>query len=215
MRPRDTRKAVARSGTYSRFVSVLRWVLPLSALGSLVVLVAWPLVQAQKWSGAVSAIIPNLVVEKLHFTGLDAKEQPFSLDAAKALQTANTKNVIDLEKPQGEIALNNGAWVAGRANYGRFDQTSHRLWLGGDVQLYHDQGYAFATNEAQVDLTKNIAWGEKPVIIHGAFGEIHGEGFRLLDGGSSFIVTGHATAHLNLRTLSPSDKPSVGQTAPP
>ncbi|MDD5586184.1 MAG: LPS export ABC transporter periplasmic protein LptC [Alphaproteobacteria bacterium] len=209
---RDTRRAAAHSAAYSRAVGVLRWALPLAVLMVLVALIVLPMIQAKKITAAVAEAVPNLVVEKLNLTGLDAKNQPYSLTAAKALQAENAKNVIDLEMPQGDIALENGAWLAGKAQYGRYDQENKRLWLGGNVELFHDQGYQFTTSEAQVDMSQNTAWGDQPVLIQGAFGEIRGQGFRVLEKGNVVVIKGHAQALLNLQTAKPSDKPSAKST---
>jgi len=192
---------VAQSGAYTRFVGRLRRFLPAIVFLLLLTLVVWPMVNNRKWSTIVNDAVPNLVVENLHFSGLDDQEQPYSLTALRAFQAGNTKNLVDLEKPEGEVTLNNGAWLAGKASYGRFDQQAKRLWLGGDVELFHDQGYSFTTSDAQLDLDKNTAWGDEPILIQGSFGEIRGTGFRVLDGGDVLVVEGHAKAKLYVGNL--------------
>jgi lipopolysaccharide export system protein LptC len=210
IRPRDTRRAIAQSGGYSRVVGLLRWALAGLVLVLLAAVLIWPMVQTNKLHTIITESVPNLVVENLHLTGLDDSDQPYSLTAERALQAGKTKNFIDLEKPQGEITLNNGAWVAGKAQYGRFDQPGKRLWLGGNVQIFHDQGYQFTTSEAQLDMSHDAAWGDQPVLIQGSFGEIRGQGFRLLKRGTVMIVKGHAQALLNLEAeASSSPKPPV------
>lgn len=149
------------------------------------------------------------MIENLHMNGLDEKGEPYSLTATRALQSTDSKNIIDLVKPLGELTLKSGTWLAGKAEQGRFDQNTDKLWLGGDVEFFHDGGYQFTTSDAQFDLKNNLAWGERPVVIQGAFGVIHGQGFRILSGGKVVIVTGHSTATLNLRNAQPSDKPAV------
>lgn len=212
-RPRDTRRAMEQSAAYSRTVGLLRWILPLLVLLVLLVLIVWPMLRTQDIAATVTEAIPNLVVENLNLTGLDANNQPYSLTAARALQAADARNLIDLEKPKGDITLNSGAWLAGRADYGRFDQEHKRLWLGGNVQLFHDGGYQFTTNEAQADLGENLAWGDQPVLIQGAFGEIRGQGFRMLDKGKVMVIKGPARATLYLQRPAPSDKPEKKGTS--
>jgi lipopolysaccharide export system protein LptC len=192
----------------SLIVAKLRVALPLGALLVLVTLVVLPLIK----DGGIKAVafknIPDLVIKDLHFTGLDTKNEPYSLTAVKTTRPGGLSNIYDLDEPQGEITLANGAWVAGKAKTGRFDQDTHKLWLGGDVQLYHDKGYQFTTEEAQVDLTDNNAWGKKPVLIQGDFGQIRGQGFKLIDSGNVMVVTGPAHASLDLHKMGPSDKPA-------
>lgn len=210
IQPRDTKRVRAeRSPTYSRFVLLLRVFLPVGALFVLGALIVWPMISSHKIMTSVLKNIPDLVIDNLHLTGLDSQNQPYSLNALKATRPSGSSNIYDLEKPEGEITLKTGAWVAGKAQYGRYDMTTRRLWLGGDVHLFHDKGYQFTTNEAQLDMRENYAWGESPVLIQGFFGEIRGQGFRLLDGGHTMVVKGPAHAVLSLRSSQASDKPTV------
>ncbi len=208
LRPRDTQKASARSITYSRFVGILRWVLPLFALAGLISLMLWPMIRAHKLSSIVVEAVPNLMVDKLRLTGLDERNRAYSLTATRALQATGTddRNIVDLEQPEAEIALEGGSWLAGRATKGRLNQAERKLWLGGGAEFFHDDGYRFLSDEVQVDWARSVAWGEKPVLIQGPFGEVRGEGFRILDGGKVLVVTGKATARLDLQRPSRSGK---------
>lgn len=210
LRPKDTAKAKQSGAAYSRAVGILRWVLPSLVLAGLVGLTLWPMISARHLATALVEQVPNLMVDKLHLTGLDSRNQAYSLTAVRALQAkdAKNKNTVDLEKPEAEISLQDGAWLAGKSVYGRLDQTEQKLWLGGTVEFFHDRGYRFISDEAYVDIQKNTAWGGKPVLIQGPFGEVRGEGFRLLEGGKVFLVLGPATARLDLQRRGGSDKPS-------
>jgi len=214
LRPRDTRAALSHSATYSRVVAYLRWIVPLVVLMSLGALFVWPMWQAQKISVAMVDSVPNLMVEKLNLTGLDQNNQPYSLTADRALQAIGAKNLVDLENPKGELSLQNGSWLAGHAAQGRLDQVEKKLWLGGDVEFFHDQGTRFASNEVNVDLGKSLAWGSQPVVIQGSFGVIAGSGFRMLDGGKTLIITGPAEAKLHLQGSKGSGKPDINVSHP-
>ncbi len=206
IRPREKRGSNARR---SRVVSALRFALPFGALAVLMALFIWPMFHTSDITAIALKSIPDLVIKNLHFTGLDTKKEPYSMTAAKATRPGGLNNVYDLDNPQGEITMANGAWLSGKAQYGRYNQDTRQLWLGGDVQLFHDKGYEFTTNEAQVDLDNNNAWGEGPVLIQGGFGEIRGsKGFRVLDSGNVMVVNGPAHASLDLHSSNASDKPS-------
>jgi lipopolysaccharide export system protein LptC len=212
--PRTTRRAErARDFRTTRLIGRLRFFLPATGAMLLIVLVAWPWIDPNKIRSMVVKNIPDLVIEHLHFTGLDSKNQPYSMIAARATRPGGLQNIYDLDKPEGEITLTSGSWVAGKALYGRYDQSKRQLWLGGDVQLFHDKGYQFTTDEAQVDIDDDNAWGEKPVLIQGDFGEIRGKGFRVLDSGKVVVVKGPAKAIINLRPAAASDTPA-GATKP-
>ena len=212
LRPRDTAYARAHSASYTRIVDRLRWILPIVVLIGLGLLLAWPMWQNNQISAVLIDNVPNLMVEKLNLTGLDERNQPYSLTAERALQAINTKNLVDLQKPKGELTLQSGAWMAGHADAGRLDQAAKKLWLGGNVELFHDDGYRFTTDEMNVDLGKSAAWGAKPVVLQGKFGEIEGGGFRLLDGGKAVVITGPARAKLQLRAQRGSDKPNINHS---
>lgn len=203
IRPRETKRAIKARGP-QRAVSVFRFSLPLLALLVLGTLILWPLINPRIIPAVILKNIPDLVIDNLHFTGLDAQNQPYSLSAVKATRPSGTKNIYDLDKPQGEMTLESGNWIASSAQVGRFDQDTRKLWLGGNVQVFHDQGYQFTSDEAQVDLKNYQAWGEKPVLIQGDFGEIRGNGFRLLDSGKVMVVTGPAKATLKAVATKPS-----------
>ena len=130
---------------------------------------------------------------------VDDKNQPYSLVAAQATKPSTLQGIYDLKKPEGEITLQNGTWLDGKADTGRFDQIEKHLWLGGNVRIFHDKGYQFTTDELQVDLNTNEAWGDKNVLIQGDFGTIHGVGFRFIDSGNTVIIKGPAKLSLVYR----------------
>ncbi|MDP9127757.1 MAG: LPS export ABC transporter periplasmic protein LptC [Pseudomonadota bacterium] len=210
IQPRETKRAVkARSSRTTQRIAQLRYILPIGALILLVALALWPMIDPNKIKAMVVKNIADLVVEDLHFTGLDSKNQPYSMTAKRATRPGGgLTNLYDLVNPQAEITLDTGAWISGRAQYGRYDQDKHQLWLGGDVQLFHDKGYQFTTDEAQVSIDEDAAWGEKPVLLQGGFGEIRGQGFRVLDSGKTMVIKGPGKAILNLHSGAPSDKPA-------
>jgi hypothetical protein len=92
------------------------------------------------------------------------------------------------------------------------DQANKKVWLGGSVEFFHDGGYRFLSDEVHIDWTKDLAWGEKPVLIQGPFGEVRGQGFRVLDGGKTLIVIGRRRRS-DLQSVGRSGKPS-GKNSP-
>ena len=206
IQPRDTKRTI-KARREKRLINVFRIALPVGSLLVFGALILWPIIKPNTLKSVILKNVPDLVVDNLHFTGLSTKNEPYSISANKATRPSGVQNIYDLDKPQGEITLANGAWVSGNSIYGRYDQDTRKLWLGGDVRLYHDKGYQFTSDEAQIDLNENYAWGDKPVLIQGNFGEIRGQGFRLLDGGHIMIVKGPAHAFLSLHGGPGSDTP--------
>ena len=208
IRPRETKRIKnAREGRMARFVSKLRVWLPLLAGIVVITLFLWPSLLPNFRMSNIAKNIPDLVIDNLHYTGVDNKNQPYSLVAAQATRPNALHGIYDLTKPEGEITMQNGDWMDGKADFGRYDEIGKKLWLGGNVRLFHDKGYQVTTDEAQINLNTQDVWGDKTVLIQGPFGTIRGVGFRFLDSGHTVVIEGPATAILSLHRSLGSDKP--------
>lgn len=196
VRLRDTSRALQQTSNYTKRVWILRRALPVLVFIVLGALVIWPILTQTKLSETALQNTPNLMIDNLHYTGIDAEGQAYSVTAKRALQGGGGKGLVDLEAPEAEITLHSGAWLVVHASYGRFDQNTKMLWLGGDVRFYHDSGDQVITSDAQIDIAGGRAWGHEPIMIQGPFGEIRGKSWRLLDKEHTFIIDGPATAHL-------------------
>ena len=82
---------------------------------------------------------------------------------------------------KADIMLDNGSWLALTAKTGQFHKESQILELSGSVNLFHDAGYEFRTQNAHFSLAKGTAGGNSPIEGQGPFGLLHASGFRLLD----------------------------------
>jgi len=87
LRLRDTNLTVNQTASYSRNINRLRWVLPVLALLFVLVLFIWPYWHAHNISIAMIESVPNLMIENLKMTGLDVKDQQYSVTAKRALRT--------------------------------------------------------------------------------------------------------------------------------
>ena len=207
IRPRETKRIQrARDGRWAPMVKKLRLWLPVGAGIVLAVLLLWPHLIPNFAFKDITQNVPDLVIDNLHYSGMDDKNEPYSLHAAQATKPASLHGIYDMVKPEGEITLQSGAWLDGKADYGRYDATGKKLWLGGNVRLFHDKGYQVTTDDAQIDLNSEDAWGEKSVLIQGPFGTVRGIGFRFLDSGHMIVVNGPARAILSLHGKDDSDK---------
>jgi lipopolysaccharide export system protein LptC len=208
IRPRLTKRIErAREGRMARLIAKLQIWLPVAAGVVIILLFLWPIIRPTFVMKDIVKNIPDLVIDNLHYTGTDSKNQPYNLMAAQATRPSGLHGIYDLTKTEGDITLQSGAWLDCKADYGRYDEVNKKLWLGGNVRLFHDKGYQVTTDEAQVDLNTDDSWGDKAVLIQGSFGTVRGVGFRFLDGGHTVVVKGPATALLSLHGGSASDTP--------
>ncbi len=200
LRPGVVRRYTRR---YTDFVKGMRILLPLTAVLLLAAVVIWPHLRTGDlrfrigFAAATGNLDddPNLLNPR--YVGTDEKNRPYAVtaDIAKRLSGPDVpqgKVRIGLESPKADITLEDGTWLVLTADTGVFGREKETLDLEGKVNLFHDTGYEFRTEQASVDLAAGIAAGDAPVEGQGPFGMIDGEGFRLLERGNRVVFTGKA-----------------------
>ena len=188
---------------YTRFVRAMRLVLPLIAVGIVGLLVSWPRVEERMAPPpeAASAPAPETVGQNElinpRFESEDQKSQPFTITAARAVQSSDNPDIVFLEKPVGDINLADGSWVAAEAGRGAFNQRAERLILEESVRLFHDKGYEIVTERLLIDMAARIAWSDAAVKGQGPAGTLAASGVRAEAGTGTVIFTGPAKLVLN------------------
>jgi len=190
----------SRHGRVARFARIA---LPLAALGLAGLIFAWsrinPIIERIHISETEQAPeeIDTVTMENARFAGIDAQNRSFNVTAARAVQSADDSNHIDLQQPKADIALSSGAKVAIQSDTGGLQRDTQILELVGGVTLAQDQDYEFHTTKARIDLHARTAAGDAPVNGRGPQGEIQAEGFEILDGGARVIFRGRSRAILH------------------
>lgn len=199
------RRLTLPSSGYSRFVNLMKFLLPAVAVGLLLLVVAWPRIQAGidhlrlSFTRLDLTEARDLRMVNARFSGIDKSHRPYVLTADVARQMPDHNDLMALEGPKGDITLQSGAWLAITAYTGVYLTQGQLLDLFGDVKLFHDRGYELTTDTAHVDMTRGTAEGNDPVQGQGVFGDIASQGFRLLDHGQTIIFTGKAKLHIEPR----------------
>ncbi len=183
-------------GSYSRFVTLAKLLLPTVAVALIAAVFIWPQLQPRDsgfnlgFSELKIGDAERLRMINPRYTGLDQNQLPYEVTAEVANQDSPKADDIELEKPKADMTLSDGTWIAIEAPEGNYGQKTQLLDLFGGVNLFHDSGYEFNSPTARVDLTKGTAEGNERITGHGPFGDAEGEGFRLLDKGKTIIFTG-------------------------
>ena len=182
--------------TYSRFVTMMKVLLPVIALALIVLVVAWPYLKFNdtRFSiGFTTLRVGNVEDPAMinpRFQGADKDRQTFSITADIAKNLLNGDKSIKLEMPKADISLEDGSWLVVTAKNGIYVRQNETLTLNEQVNLFHDSGYEFRTESAVIDLTKGTASGTVSVEGQGPFGNLKAEGFRLVDKGKTIYFTG-------------------------
>ena len=181
---------------YSRFVRVMKLLLPALAVALLLLVAAWP--QLDPANDRLGLGLSELSIEQpdnismlnARFSGFDEKNQPFVITADVASQAPEDENLVNLELPKADITLDDGTWLALMAREGLYDRDVETLDLIGQVGFYHDAGFELHTESARIDLAAGMASGGDPVAGHGFFGEIEAEGFQMFERAERILFIG-------------------------
>lgn len=184
---------------YSRFVTLMKYSLPVVAGIVLLLVVIWPDLKPKPERFSVG--ISDLSVEteggqrvvNARFTGVDSENRPFSITADAVVQDGNTVSEVKLSRPKADVTLASNSWVAISAPKGTFWRKREVLDLIGGVDLFHDNGYEFRTQDASIDFRNGAASGNKPVMGQGPFGTINANGFKILESGDRIVFRGKST----------------------
>lgn len=208
--PEAARPVAAPALRYSRFVSMMKVVLPAVAVVLVAAVALWPQLRDMGEDGFALSFADigreigrtqRLVNARYYST--DADDQPYTITADVAEETEPGSPLLRLDNPKADITLEDGAWVMLGANNGLYSQADGLLDLTGEVNLFHDAGYEMHTSAATLDVEAGEAHGDRPVRGQGPFGELEAEGFRLTDAGKRIYFTGKARLLLH---------PSSGKT---
>ena len=185
----------------SRKVLIVKIVLPLSAVALVGLVFAWPQLQSDNEDFRLDATTPvsdgqsaKPQVLNPRLSGVDEDGQPFEVtaDIATAVVSEEGREVYYLTRPNADISLSGGAWVALSAAEGVYEAATEILTLRDGVSLFHDSGVEFQTESARILMAQNAAESDQPVHGFGEFGEIRSAGIRIIDGGNRIVFTGPA-----------------------
>ncbi len=196
--------------THSRFVQRTKWTLPAIAITLLLLIAAWPQLQAA--FEHVRFGLPHIDLNEARklrmvsprYSGIDRDNRPFTLTAEAASQVQpNSDDLVSLDGPRADMTTNSGNWVELSGEAGTYQPQPQLLDLFGAVELYQDRGNEFHTDSARIDILNGTAVGHDPVDGHGPFGNVTAEGFTMYNRGDVIIFTGKTLLNLLPRAKEP------------
>jgi len=181
---------------YSRFVAMMKFLLPTVAVLLVTLVGVWPYLQVQDnrfrigFSALKAKFSKDASMVNPRYVGTGKDTQPFTITADLAKNLLKGSAAVELEMPEADITLKDGTWLVLTAKTGVYSRDVNKLALVGAVNLFHDSGYEFRTSKADIDLAKGTAVSNTPVRGHGPFGTLKAEGFRVSDKGKTIYFTG-------------------------
>ena len=122
----------------------------------------------------IDAVPENLTTAKPHFSGIDARGNPYDITAATATQQPDGGKIVELDQPRAVTSSSDDRSVVS-ARSGVFDPDSKRLVLKNGVTFERELGpdnYVLKTTEAAVSIDDQTVTSDKGVAGEGPGGSV-------------------------------------------
>jgi lipopolysaccharide export system protein LptC len=168
---------------YSRFVRIMKIMLPLVAFSLIVLVVIYSATGGERSSvpltlqnmGAVDKD-RQLVAPKL--TGTDGRGQPFTVTAKGATQMPGKARRMVFDNVVADVTMQDKSWVQVDAKIGQLDVEAKTLDLTDSINIFSDKGYECHTASARYDFGLGLLKGEQPISCQGPLGLISAKKFE-------------------------------------
>jgi lipopolysaccharide export system protein LptC len=193
-------KAAAR---HSRFVRVLRIMVPAIVLLSMAVIVGISIFNPFRILTKLPVDIGNLVVsgtkitmETPHLAGFSPDGRPYELWAKAATQDILDPDNLDLSILRAKVVMEDKSTLGLDARTGKFNSKTQLLHLNKDIFLQTSTGYEARLTEAVIDIAKGTVASDKPVDVKLLNGTLLGQRMRITDNGEVVRFEGGVTMNL-------------------
>jgi len=170
---------------YSRFVTVMKGLLPIAAVLLLAAVVGYSVMPRQKDKRVgvkqMSNLARDLTMTKSSFTGTDEKGNPFKVTFAELTEDPTSKDHkrADLKQIEADMQFENQSWVSASAKHGWIDADAGILRLDGGISIFTDNGYTLQTDRATAYIRDNVLTGDSAVSGHGPMGRFRADSFHV------------------------------------
>lgn len=168
---------------YSRFVRIMKIMLPLIAFSLIVLVVLYSATGGERNSvpltfETVGEVDKDrqLVAPKL--TGTDGRGQPFTVTAKGATQMPGKTRRMVFDNVVADVTMQDKSWVQVDAKIGQLDIEAKTLDLTESINIFSDKGYECHTASARYDFGLGLLKGDQPISCQGPLGLISAKKFE-------------------------------------
>lgn len=197
--PRQTLRSARR---YSRFVTFMKGLLPLAAIGVGGAVLFYA--SQHKDPGAyaltferMGKLKDDLTMVHPRLTGTDDDGAPFVVTADSATQEDAKKLRVRLQNVRGNITLTDGGSLTLLATEGLLDGDAHTLLVSKGIQLTSVEGYEVRTAAAMMNIKTGIVHSDVHVTVDGPAGHIEADSFAADKNAHRASFKGHVHMLLN------------------
>ena len=193
---------------HSRFVSFLRFAIPLGAILSLFGMIAYSIIDPFR-SMPVSVDIGSLklegsaiMMERAEMKGYRNSDTPFSVTASKAVQDIKQPQIVNLSDLRSTIAMPDKTNANIAADQGIYDTQKQILDVSGQV-LIETRQYTVRLKSATVNFQNNSVVSKDPVNVSAIGGVISADEFSVFDNGARIVFNGRVRSIFKSTSDSP------------
>lgn len=186
-----------RVRAHSRLVRLLRWLMPVSILGMLMVLGVFVARDALQSAAARPKDAPEEIrMLNPHFLGRDEQGRAFNLAAREARRDDNDMQQVFLDAPTMAMDVDGAHPSTLTADKGVYREDTRILKLTGHVRVDDSKASTVATNEATIDTRTGAINGQSAIAASGPAGAIQAKSYTASDRGDHLILRGGVHAQL-------------------
>lgn len=169
---------------YSRFVRIMKVMLPIIAFSLIVLVVVYSSSGREPNSTVayggieVSEVSQDRALVNPKLTGTDGRGQPFTVTAKGASLAPGKARRMTIDEVKADITMQDRSWVQVGAVQGVLDVEGKTLDLAQTINIYSDRGYECHTDTARYDFGSGILKGENPIRCQGPLGVITAQKFE-------------------------------------
>lgn len=178
----EFRRHAQYTGRHTRFVSVMKWLLPITAIVLIAIAFVIPGLQGEDDTISleylkISESDQKLTMTKPRFLSSDKGNQNYMVTADSATQKTTDDKRIELINMQADITLKNGQWISVSAPKGWLNPDTEVLDLTGGVEIFSDNGNQIFAKTAQVTLKEKRVTSPDGLQGHGPLGDLKADSF--------------------------------------
>ncbi len=175
---------------HSRFVGILRWVLPFFCVLIIGIFLFSSGILHDIFAPQVEVIKPEIkenTVEMVQprMSGLDKKKRAYELTAETATQNTDDPTKVTLDNITGSLDLNeNDGKISITAKSGLMDTETNFLKLREDIIISSKRGYTAYLTSVDAKLKEKYITSSDPVLIEWENGSIKANGLEITESGN-------------------------------
>lgn len=180
---------------HSRFVSLLRLLIPLGAILTLIGLIAYSILDPFKALpvkidiGSLKLEGSAIMMERAEMKGYRDNETPFVVTASKAVQDIKEPQIVNLSDLKSTIAMPDKTNANIAAETGIYDTQKQILNVSGQV-IIETRQYTVRMKSATVNFSDNSIVSKEPVNVSAVGGVISADEFSVFDNGARILFNG-------------------------